>query len=294
MQSIPSNRKRPYASIIAIFVICFILALWILPYAFPWNEWDSKIQELDINTGRLKYSRYLCLLKISERIEETDISRILPKELLERAIPEWHRANRDAPWITADYVFGEAPSQINELSIWWEVEQVPETVRRKTAIHLLALWKYGGASAYLRSLHFGNDFVKKQNTLATIEALEMPLIEKDGSNVVATVFYPDGTPLRRKRGYYEPAGKLARNGVSEVWCATGEISLYDNYRDDKLDGKRFEWSNGGKLSSIEGFRVGELTEYESKNLERHPDYKLAQAIAATNFAHSIFTRTNSH
>ena len=175
--------------------------------------------------------------------------------------------------------------QVRQLETWWQAEMVPRPVQQKTAAHLVALWKYEDSDylsgTYLAQLPFG-DAALREKAIARLESIDMPLVETNGDKVAMTFFYPDGTRLARCEGYFDGTGNFVRHGIVEQWYPDGKIQLYDHYKAGVIDGRRFQWDRDGNLSSIEGFRSGELVEYESDHLERHPDHPMAQKISTAN------------
>jgi hypothetical protein len=154
-------------------------------------------------------------VKTSERIEDSDLSRVLPKDYLDRTQPEWHFVSTSGSHYSSNHKFRHVSREVAHLAAWWVQSEAPQAVRQKTAFHFIGLWKYGNseslAEKYLYAIYFETDPVQLQKIFASIEALEMPLIEKDQSNVIRTVFYPDGTPLVSERGHFDPAGKFVRD-----------------------------------------------------------------------------------
>ena len=246
----------------------------------------------------MKFSRYLFFINISERTEDSDLSKILSKEQVVGTIPEWHRVNTFSPGMrhSPHYTFHSAFHQIAQLALWWKMEEVPPAVRKKTAQHLVALWKYAGsdslAKGYLIFLPYAQNVMQRQAIFERIESLSMPLFETNRSDITVTVFYPDGIPLERCRGFFGVKGNFIRDGVSEMWHSDGRIKLYGHYKRGELDDRRFQWEKDGKLSCIEVFRSGDLIKYESKDLDQHTDCKIAQQISTTNWVCPNYSATN--
>jgi len=298
VRSNSSTLRRRLIRVAAVAFFGVLTAFYIIPRFFPWSEWNCEHQELDINTARLKFSSYLFFVKISERVEESDLSRVLPKEFLDRATPEWHRVNTFSPGVRVSphYVFHSGMYQIRQLSNWWEGENVPDAMRQETARHMIALWKFDRSDSlagdYLASLPYSQSAAQLETAPGRAASIEMPLVDTNGSNLTLTFFYPSGTRLVRCRGYFDSAGGFVRDGVLEQWDSDGKIHLYNHYKRGRIDGSRFSWGRDGKLSCIEGFRSGQLVEFESENLERHPDYPLAEKIRAVNGIESMNADTN--
>lgn len=86
--------------------------------------------------------------------------------------------------------------------------------------------------------------------------------------------------MDRIHGYVDPSGKFIRHGVWERWWPDGTRSIYGHFYEDYHHGRQFEWNRSGNLIAIEAFDQGQLSEFESDNLEKHPDYEVAQQLLA--------------
>jgi len=255
-----------------------------VPLFFPWTEWNCEHQEVDLRTARLRYVKYFMLLKLSDRVVDSAITRVLPPERLVGVVPEWRRVNTFSPGVrnSPHYIFHSAFSQIHHLQLIWEMAELPAEVRRKTALHVLALWQHGSrddlADRYIGGLRDLMDESKRGPLIESILRLEMPEVRTEGGVVTHTVFYPSGQPMDRVQGRVDAPGHFVRDGIWESWHPDGKREVYGHYQNGLHHGRRFEWNRDGKLSSIIGFTHDELTEYETENLERHPDYKVAEQL----------------
>lgn len=167
----------------------------------------------------------------------------------------------------------------------WDMWRFSDEMKQRTALHVLALWQHSGsghlADEYIRCFYYClMDEATRQSILAAFTKLQMPLVEASGTNVVRTVFFPNGQPMDRIRGYVDKSGKFIRHGVCECWAEDGTRLFYGHFENDEYHGRRFEWNYDGKLSSIAAFSHGELSEYVSENLEEHPDFNAAQQLTA--------------
>ena len=171
----------------------------------------------------------------------------------------------------------------------WEMSETetygfPENLKRKTARDILALWQHSDddslVGGYIRGLYDVTDKRKRKKILAALPTLEMPLVETNGNQCVRTVFFPNGQAMHRIHGYVDPSGSFVHHGVSELWWPNGARSVYGHFEDGEPHGRRFAWDRDRKLIVIEAFDQGRLSEYESENLEKHPDYKAAEQLLA--------------
>jgi hypothetical protein len=221
------------------FLIGVVLALvFVVPIFHPWTELNCRHQDVDIKTGRLRFQRYLLFCKVSERIEESSLSRVLPPSVLADTKPEWQRVNTFSPGTlnSPHYIFHGAISQIHDLKLWWDVAEVPDSIRQKTALHVLAIWQYAGdyflADRYIYALADLDDRSKRDALIESIQKLQMPQEEVKGSVIIRTVFYPNGQPMDRVQGYRGADGQFVRNGFWESWYPGGKRSDYGHFRDD--------------------------------------------------------------
>jgi hypothetical protein len=161
---------------------------------------------------------------------------------------------------------------------------LPEELKKQTALHVLALWQHSGndslADDYIHGLYDLMEEDKRQQILSVLPTLTMPRVETNGTEVARTVFFPNGQSMDRIHGYVDSTGKFVRHGVWERWWPDGTRSLYGHFEQNNHHGRRFEWDRDGKLIVIEAFNRGQLSEYESDNLEQHQDYEVAQQLLA--------------
>jgi len=208
--------------VVAIIVLRFVVAMF-----WPWTEFDCRHEEVDITTGRIRLTRYLLYRKVSERVEESALSKVLSADMVATAKPEWHKVYTfsPGPQISPHYIFHSAIYQIRDLAWIWEWYDLPEELRKQTARHVLALWQYSGsdwlAGQYVCGLYDLNEPDKREQILSALPTLQMPLVETNGDEVTRTVFFPNGQPLDRTHGYMSPSGEFIRRGVWEYWRPDG-------------------------------------------------------------------------
>ena len=240
---------------------------------------------MDIKTGRLRFTRYLAFCKVSERVVDSTLSLVLPREMVAASKPEWRRVNTFSPGVrhSPHHGFHGAISQIRLLALIWEASAVEDPIKRKLALHVLALWQYDGSDRlvdrYFDGLNDVYDGSKKERILRSLATLEMPLDRIEGDRVVRTVFYPDGSPMERVRGVLDSDGHLVRHGTWERWHADGRREVYGHLDKGEYHGRRFSWDQDGKLIAIESFSHGESAEFAWERLEHHPDFETARQLA---------------
>ncbi len=151
-----SRRKK----VIAISSIV-LLALFVVyyPYLFAWSEMCCQYQEVDIKSGRLRFTRYLFYCKVSEHIEESIFSKTLLPEDLVKKQPDWNRVNTFSPGLrhSPHHAYHGAISQIKNVDLIWKLRQFSPEAKRKAVQRVLFLWQTGGnyfaADEYLGALN---------------------------------------------------------------------------------------------------------------------------------------------
>ncbi len=274
--------------LIGAFLFFPLLALLVQPVFFPWSELNCRHQDVDINSGKLKFSRYIFFIMISEKVEDSELSKVLRKSGHEFALPEWYKVNTLSPGLhnSPHYFFHGAINQIRMLSLWWELEDVPEAIQAKTAADVLALWKFSGgdslAKYYIDGLPLGETEDFKQQVFESVARLEIPQVSTNENRVMLTIGLPSGRPIETVQGYYAPDGTFVADGALKMWNLQGTLHTLDHYKNGKLDGKRFSWERDGKLIEISEFRLGEFVKYSSEQLANHPDFQEAMLIYKDN------------
>lgn len=124
----------------------------------PWSPINCWHYEVDIHSGRIRYTRYFAFIRMSQRIDESALSRALQPDDLRETPPNWKRALTFSPGghNSPHYVFHSAISQIQELELIWRVGEFTSAARRSSAKRLLELWQEGqsddAAKPYLREI----------------------------------------------------------------------------------------------------------------------------------------------
>ncbi len=288
MSEVTKKRHKVFIRAAIILLIAALAESFVLPLFLPWSEWNCRHQEIDLSSGRKRFTHYRFHLKISERVEETEISQALPPHLLRNNEPDWKKVNTFSPGShhSPHYIYHSAYAQLRNLTDWWEMSEVPSIIKAKTAQDLLAIWKYSGsddlAKDYLRGLYSLFENRSREAAFSILESTHIPLLETNYSTITLTLSYPDGTPLLRSQNTYGSDGKLIKNGEYLTWRINGKINYYTTFKNGEIDGYIFDWDESGILTGIRSFREGELREYESKNLTQHPAFSIAERIIEAN------------
>lgn len=138
--------------------------LWAVPFLLslvgllPWSPINCWHYDVDIHSGRIRYTRYFAFVPISQRIDESALSRALQPEDLRASHPDWRRALTFSPGVrhSPHYLFHSAIHQIWELEMAWRVGEFTPAARRSSAKRVLELWQEGqsanAAKPYLRAI----------------------------------------------------------------------------------------------------------------------------------------------
>jgi hypothetical protein len=140
-------------------VAAFFVIPFVVSFFNPWSGINCSHQDIDITTGQARYSRQFWFVQVSERIEDTYVSRAAGTEPpADPARRQWHRVNTFSPWISHSphYRFHAALSQVRLLEVIVEYVQIPADQEQQVARGLLDAWQRGSddsdARDYLRAL----------------------------------------------------------------------------------------------------------------------------------------------
>lgn len=137
------------------------LAPFLVPLFIPWSTINCQCQDINIKTGQARYSHYVWFVKVSERVEETPLSRALDGELVDVAeLNAWQRVNTRSLWVkhSPHYVFHGALFQVRQIEKLYEQSNFTDGERKKIAKNLLEIWQRNG------SCFSGNDYIQQLMT----------------------------------------------------------------------------------------------------------------------------------
>ncbi|MBN8459560.1 MAG: hypothetical protein J0M04_17155 [Verrucomicrobia bacterium] len=225
--------KSPIAWVVAVLAVLVLLgvATPVFDFWFRWSRFNCRCEEVDIATGRLRFTRYRLYRKVSDEIRPSALSACLPEEMIAGAKPDWQRVNTFSPGVnhSPHHAFHGAIYQLHELAEIWEDREwydFPENLKRQSALHVLALWQFSHddvlARKYIFELGKIRDSDKKNRIFAALPTLNMPLTETRGGRVIRTVFYPDGMPMSRMEGYMDATGAFVSDGKRDDFPEAGE------------------------------------------------------------------------
>ena len=124
-----------------------LLAPFIVPILFPWSGINNEHQDINIKTGQARYSHNLWFIKISQRIEDTALSRALQGETVDVAdIKPWQRVNTFSPGLrhSPHYHFHGALSQAKLFEMTELMPDLTPERKKEIAKETLAAWQCAG------------------------------------------------------------------------------------------------------------------------------------------------------
>ncbi|MBI5817715.1 MAG: hypothetical protein HZA88_01920 [Verrucomicrobia bacterium] len=139
-------------------VLSFLAVVAVPPLDLPWcNGFYGRSTDIDIVTGRLRYSRYVLWIPVRQTVENSVLTKALPPEEVKSAKPEWHIAKTEPHWFCfVDHMFGGAPAVIQQLKTIWELGSFTPAAKSTTVKTILQLWQrdhsYRSSSRYVDAL----------------------------------------------------------------------------------------------------------------------------------------------
>ena len=124
----------------------------------PWSPINCWHYDVDINSGRIRYTRYFAFIMVSQHTEESALSRTLLPEDIKDSQPDWRRVFTFSPFYhnSPHYTFHSAINQIKQLETTWQIGKLTPAARRLSAKRVLELWQEGQsyhiADTYLHAL----------------------------------------------------------------------------------------------------------------------------------------------
>jgi hypothetical protein len=124
----------------------------------PWSPINCWSRDVDITSGRLRYTRHIFWIPVRQTIEDSSLTKALNLDDLRDKNTEWHHAITHSPGMSNSphYFFHSAIHQISELELEWRIVEFTPEARRASAKRVLQLWQQTGKDAaveeYLQAL----------------------------------------------------------------------------------------------------------------------------------------------
>jgi hypothetical protein len=152
-------KKRWVLIAVGVIAAGLLLLPLVVPLLIPWTEINCRHDDINIKTGKVRYSRYVWFVKVSEEIRDTPLSLALKGEMVDVAdIPAWQRVNTLSPGTghSPHYFFHAALYQANRFELISSLQNFSPDRKREAAKAILTSWQksgdYWGADRYLENL----------------------------------------------------------------------------------------------------------------------------------------------
>jgi hypothetical protein len=144
--SVTIRRRLLVALLLLVLTPAALFGLSLLGF-FPWDPLNCWQNDIDITSGRIRYSRYLFWIPIRTTVFDSALTGALSPEDLAGRPAEWHPVATFSPGLhhSPHYMYHAAFSQIRELEISWDFGKMTPAARRETARNLLGLWQHAGS-----------------------------------------------------------------------------------------------------------------------------------------------------
>ena len=136
-----------------LFLILIVLIVFI--FTVPrWWKLCYRCEDVDIKSGRIRYTRHLFYCKVSEKIEDTILTKALG-EFAEGVQPDWRRVSTFSLGVrhSNHYVYHGAIVQILLVAMIWQSSPFSDEAKRHMAQTILDKWQadgdYFGVDHYL-------------------------------------------------------------------------------------------------------------------------------------------------
>jgi hypothetical protein len=134
--------------IVLIFILICIALFLIIPVVTgplsKWSKLNCKYTDVDINTGRIRYTRYLFYRKTSEKIEDSVITKTIGQSG-PGVSSDWKRVSAFCPGsISPHYKYHSAISHIHIVEMLLQSHDFSDEAKRYIAQSVLNRWQTQG------------------------------------------------------------------------------------------------------------------------------------------------------
>jgi len=159
---------------IAIVLLFAPLVLIIAGFLLPWSRINCWDEEIDLQSGRVRTTWYLCFLPVSVQINESAFSRVLTHEDTDGATPNWQRVNTFSPGVhySPHYRFHGATTEVSMVEDSWQAGRFTLEARRASAKRILeslreheSLWSSRDYRQAIAEIGFKNYEANRETTL---------------------------------------------------------------------------------------------------------------------------------
>jgi hypothetical protein len=130
-------------------VFLVLVLIWVIGFGcwpvLVWSRLNCWCDDIDINSGRIRYRRYLAGLLVCTSIKETELSRLVAAEGKAEP-PDWHTSNTLSPFEnhSPHYLYHGATYQVHELEMMWNCATFTLAAKREIVRNVFLLWRRDG------------------------------------------------------------------------------------------------------------------------------------------------------
>jgi hypothetical protein len=139
-----SDWLRVFARAVAVTVILALVLLGLSCTGFlPWSRLNCWSYDVDINSGRIRYTRHFFYAQVRQRIEDSALSRALQPQDHGPHIPQWQRVYTFSPGVghSPHHLYHSAIHQIGRMEKAWTLGRFSAAARRASAQRILERWQ---------------------------------------------------------------------------------------------------------------------------------------------------------
>ena len=125
-----------------IIIICILFITFVFPVFTPPTRLNCKLKELNIKTGQIRISRYLCFIRYSQKLRDTAVSELIKEPIEFEDVQAWWPLSCFGPFrsYSPKYVFSTIFSKdVKESSIEDNTKTIDE--KSEIAIGLMKKWQ---------------------------------------------------------------------------------------------------------------------------------------------------------
>ena len=149
--------KKRIGKTILLAMVLFVGIAYAVPMFSPWSRINCEEQEIDINSGRMRTTRYFYWIPILRQVGDTGLSRQLGNSIPINQDAQWHRVIACGPFTSHSphYAFHSAFYQARMLELIWDEYEIAPIKRMESARELLKQWQLNGSD------RGGNSYLSK-------------------------------------------------------------------------------------------------------------------------------------
>jgi hypothetical protein len=146
---------------------------------FPWSGVNCSQDDVDIQSGRIRHTRYLLWFPVNQIVADSALTKELSAEDRTGKRAEWHPVMTLSPGLhhSPHYVFHGAISDIRELELCWDFGRFTPMARAASARRVLQLWQQSGSDSQARKYiqAIATMALDAENRGGTIDEGDLPL-----------------------------------------------------------------------------------------------------------------------